>query len=78
MLIRYISISGKGCVFTYDAVGSYERVGYSSQGSGSTLIIPVFDNQLKAPSPLLLPAKVRMTGEQLNLLGGISFPEIVV
>ncbi|BBG97425.1 N-terminal nucleophile aminohydrolases superfamily protein [Prunus dulcis] len=47
---------GKGCVFTYDAVGSYERVGYSSQGSGSTLIIPFLDNQLKSPSPLLLPA----------------------
>lgn len=50
---------GKGCVFTYDAVGSYERVGYSSQGSGSTLIMPFLDNQLKSPSPLLLPAKVR-------------------
>lgn len=49
---------GKGCVFTYDAVGSYERVGYSSQGSGAMLITPFLDNQLKSPSPLLLPAKV--------------------
>ncbi|KAJ0770015.1 Proteasome subunit beta type-1 [Helianthus annuus] len=49
---------GKGCVFTYDAVGSYERVGYSAQGSGATLITPFLDNQLKSPSPLLLPAKV--------------------
>ncbi|MQL95449.1 hypothetical protein Taro_028115 [Colocasia esculenta] len=52
---------GKGCVFTYDAVGSYERVGYSAQGTGSTLVIPVLDNQLKSPSPLLLPAKDAVT-----------------
>ncbi|ERN18378.1 hypothetical protein AMTRI_Chr10g4880 [Amborella trichopoda] len=52
---------GKGCVFTYDAVGSYERVGYSAQGSGATLITPVLDNQLKTPSPLLLPAKDAIT-----------------
>ncbi|WVZ14325.1 hypothetical protein V8G54_011891 [Vigna mungo] len=32
-------------------------VGYSSQGSGSTLIMPFLDNQLKSPSPLLLPVK---------------------
>lgn len=51
-------IEGKGCVFTYDAVGSYERVGYSAQGSGATLITPFLDNQLKSPSPLLLPSKV--------------------
>lgn len=52
---------GKGCVYTYDAVGSYERVGYSSQGSGSTLITPFLDNQLQSPSPLLLPAKDAVT-----------------
>lgn len=54
----YLKYLGKGCVFTYDAVGSYERVGYSAQGSGATLITPFLDNQLKSPSPLLLPAQV--------------------
>nr|CAB3483591.1 unnamed protein product [Digitaria exilis] len=51
---------GKGCAFTYDAVGSYERTGYSAQGTGSTLMMPVLDNQLKYPSPLLLPARARL------------------
>ncbi|KAL9258706.1 Proteasome subunit beta type-1-like protein [Drosera capensis] len=50
-----------GCIFTYDAVGSYETVGYSSQGSSAKLIMPFLDNQLKSPSPLLLPAKDAVT-----------------
>ncbi|XP_028115955.1 proteasome subunit beta type-1-like isoform X2 [Camellia sinensis] len=37
---KQMSCPGKGCVFTYDVVGSHERVGYSSQGSGSTLTCP--------------------------------------
>ena len=49
------SLSGRGAVYTYDAVGSHERVGYSCQGSGKDLIQPVLDNQLKAASPLVLP-----------------------
>ncbi|PON48371.1 Proteasome B-type subunit [Parasponia andersonii] len=52
---------GKGCVFTYDAVGSYEKVGYSAQGSGSTLIMPVLDKRLQSPSPLLLPSQDAVT-----------------
>lgn len=46
----------KGAVYTYDAVGSHERVGFSCQGSGKDLIQPVLDNQLKSISPLALPA----------------------
>lgn len=46
---------GRGAVYTYDAIGSYERVGYGCQGSGKELIQPVLDNQLKAASPLALP-----------------------
>ena len=49
---------GLGCVYTYDAIGSHERVGYSCQGSGKDLVQPVLDNQLKAPSILELPPKV--------------------
>lgn len=64
-----LEISGKGCVFTYDAVGSYERVGYSAQGSGSTLIMPFLDNQLKSPSPLLLPAQARTVYSYLLKFG---------
>lgn len=55
-------------MFTYDAVGSYERVGYSAQGSGAGLIIPVLDNQLKSPSPLLLPAKVHLSINFINIV----------
>jgi len=52
---------GRGCVYTYDAIGSHERVGYSCQGSGKDLVQPVLDNQLKAPSILELPPKVAVT-----------------
>lgn len=45
-------------MYTYDAIGSYERTGYSCQGSGKDLMQPVLDNQLKAASPLLVPARV--------------------
>lgn len=56
-----LDVDGKGCVYTYDAIGSYERTGYSCQGSGQALIMPVLDNQLKAASPLLHPPQSSAT-----------------
>jgi 20S proteasome subunit beta 6 len=53
--------AGRGAVYTYDAIGSYERTGYSCQGSGKDLIQPVLDNQLKAASPLVLPPQSSVT-----------------
>ena len=65
---RLSFLTGKGCVFTYDAVGSYERTGYSAQGTGAALMMPVLDNQLKSPSPLLLPARVSSTSLIFHML----------
>ena len=39
---------GKGAMFNYDAVGSYQRVvdGYGANGNAAKLIMPVLDNLL--------------------------------
>ena len=36
---------GKGAVYGYDAVGSYDKVTYGVQGSGVSLGAPILDNQ---------------------------------
>ena len=38
---------GKGCCFSYDAVGTVERVSYSSSGTGHELVQPLLDNQVR-------------------------------
>ncbi|KAH6564896.1 hypothetical protein BASA50_010444 [Batrachochytrium salamandrivorans] len=37
---------GKGCVFTYDPVGNYERTSWDCSGSAGKLIQPFLDNQI--------------------------------
>jgi len=37
---------GVGCCWSYDAVGSHERVKYSSSGTGHELVQPLLDNQI--------------------------------
>ncbi|XP_063690384.1 proteasome subunit beta type-1-B-like [Bolinopsis microptera] len=45
-MVAGIDNNGKGCVFSYDPVGSYERETYRASGSASAIIQPLLDNQL--------------------------------
>lgn len=41
-----IDAEGKGCVYSFDPVGSYEREVFRAGGSASSLLQPLLDNQI--------------------------------
>jgi 20S proteasome subunit beta 6 len=41
-----LDAEGKGAVYGYDAIGSFERIPYGVTGSGSALITSILDNQV--------------------------------
>jgi len=45
-IIAGIDSEGKGAVFSYDPVGSYERETYRAGGSAASLLQPLLDSQL--------------------------------
>ena len=44
-LLCGIDEHGQGSVYGYDAIGSYDKLTYGVQGSGSELGAPILDNQ---------------------------------
>ncbi len=68
-VVAGIDAEGKGAVFTYDAIGSYERVEYAAQGSGQKLIIPLLDDlvgrraRTDAKAPLTVATAVELIKE---------------
>lgn len=46
-LVGGVDAEGKGAVYSYDPVGSFERESYRAGGSASALIQPFLDNQVR-------------------------------
>jgi 20S proteasome alpha/beta subunit len=70
--------SGKGAVYSYDAVGSYDRVQVSAQGAGQPYIIPLLDNLIDRknrcdpPTELTLEAAIDVVKEGFITAGEVG------
>jgi len=59
-----IDEEGNGVAYSYDAVGSFEHVKYSSSGSGNQLVQPLLDNQIGWKDQEATKLKPELTKEE--------------
>mmetsp|Transcript_9434 Transcript_9434/g.20914 ORF Transcript_9434/g.20914 Transcript_9434/m.20914 type:complete len:220 (-) Transcript_9434:112-771(-) len=70
-----VDSEGKGAVYHYDAIGSFERVPYTTSGSGSSLVMGVLDcqlgqnNQTKPGPPLTKEEVIELGKDCLSSVG---------
>ncbi|KAH0487570.1 MAG: uncharacterized protein KVP18_000475 [Porospora cf. gigantea A] len=71
-IIAGLDRDGKGKLYSYDAVGSFEEHAYAAVGSGSALLTSVLDNRLGGHTQLVTPPKLSKL-EVIDLLkDGVS------
>jgi 20S proteasome subunit beta 6 len=58
-----VDAEGRGAVYSYDAIGSFERTGYSATGSGQAYMIPLLDNVIGHRNRL--DEKKQLTAEEI-------------
>merc|ERR1719359_2486617 len=74
-----IDDDGKGAVYHYDAIGSYERVPYTTSGSGSSLVMGVLDAQIqKGNQTIETPAltKEKIVDLSMDVLSSVGKRDI--
>jgi 20S proteasome subunit beta 6 len=54
-LVAGLDSEGRGIVYGYDAIGSYQSVEVGAMGTGQTLIQPLLDNQVAYKNHQLVP-----------------------
>merc|ERR1712032_25431 len=70
---------GKGAVYHYDAIGSFERVPYTTSGSGSSLVMGVLDAQIqKGNQTIETPAltKEKIVDLSMDVLSSVGERDI--
>lgn len=53
-LLAGVDSEGKGAVYGYDAIGSFERLEQGAQGSGRSLVQSILDNQVSKNNQLIV------------------------
>merc|ERR1719189_144105 len=70
---------GVGAVYHYDAIGSYERVPYTTSGSGSALVMSVLDCQIQKGNqtlPTEALGKERIVDLAMDVLSSVGERDI--